>query len=254
LSALRKLLSFAPQGFKDALRQQMAKVLGVAYPRHGLPGELVSSIGSNRALSVVDVGAHAGAFSAGIEQLCGMRRAILCEPNPEKAASLRRRFSGTNYEIFQGAICAHDGEAEFHVASFDAISSLMPILGSSPDLGALDTSTKATIKVEARTLDSLLGGIDFGPVDLLKIDVQGAELLVLHGARKVLAQTARIWVEVSLKPLYEGSALFPEVYQFLVDRGFGLQAVDPGYRSPNGELLQLDLLFLPFDRAGRWPC
>lgn len=236
---------------KNWVRQRMADLLNIPYPRYGLPGELVSSIGADVALSVVDVGAHAGAFAAGVAQLCGMRKAMLCEPNPEKADTLRRRFAGSTYDIFQGAICAHEGEAEFHVANFDAISSLMPILGSNPDLGALDTSTKATIKVEAKTLDSLLGGIDFGPVDLLKIDVQGAELLVLEGAKNVLSQTARIWIEVSLRPLYEGSALLPEVYEFLGERGFGLSAIDPGYRAPNGELLQLDLLFLPFHRTGR---
>jgi len=229
----------------------MAGLLGVPYPKFGIPGEVVASLASARNLSVVDVGAHEGRFTTGLDQLCGIRRAVLCEPNPEKAESLRQRFVGHAFEIFQGAICNHDGEAEFYVANVDAISSLLPIMGTDPNLSAIDTSYRTKVRVKTRTLNSLLGDLDFGSVDLLKIDVQGTELLVLEGASKVLTQTARIWVEVSLKPLYDGSALFEDVYRFLVARGFGLWAMEPGFRGSNGELLQLDLLFLPGKRDGK---
>ena len=247
-------MRFAPQSIKDWARQNMASALGLPYPKYGVPAELVKSIGSDVALNVVDVGAHAGQFSDGLERLCGIGKAVLCEPNPEKAEGLRKRFAAPKFAVFEGAISARDGTDAFHVANFDAISSLMPILGSSPDLGDLDTSTKRTIEVKSRALDSLLDELAFGPVDLLKIDVQGAELLVLEGASRTLTRTARVWVEVSLKPLYEGSALLPAVYQFLVEHGFGLSAVEQGYRAPSGELLQCDLLFLPFGRLGDWPC
>lgn len=244
MNPFRKLASFAPPGLKDAVRQQMASLLGVPYPRCGIPGELVSSIALERELAVVDVGAHQGRFAASIDQLCGIRKAVLCEPNPGKADELRRQYADSRYEIFQGAICACDGDADFYVARFDAISSLLPVMSGSLHLAAVDTSCESKIRVRARTLDSLLKELRFGVVDLLKIDVQGAEILVLEGATETLTQTARIWVEVSLRPLYEGSALFPEVYGHLVERGFSLQALEPGFRGPNGELLQLDLLFL----------
>lgn len=238
------MLSFAPTSFKQAVRHWMAGALGVPYPKYGIPGTLVAELGSARDLCVVDVGAHVGAFTTGLDQLCGVRRALLCEANPDKAECLRQKFAGRSFEIFEGAICDQVGEADFHIASFDAISSLLPIMAADPNLAAIDTSRRSTVKVKTATLDSLCVDIGFGSIDILKIDVQGAELLVLEGASVVLSRTARIWIEASLKPLYEGSALFGDIYRFLTGRGFVLRALEPGFRGSDGELLQVDLLFV----------
>jgi hypothetical protein len=50
--------------------------------------------------------------------------------------------------------------------------------------------------------------------------VQGAELLVLRGATKLLASAKAVVVEVSRYPYYEGGALQPEIRDFLRSRGF----------------------------------
>lgn len=71
-----------------------------------------------------------------------------------------------------------------------------------------------------RTLDGLLAELDFGAVDTLVVDVQGAELLVLKGAPKTLSQVKSVVTEVSTQPLYEGGVLFPELSRFLQAQGF----------------------------------
>jgi len=59
-------------------------------------------------------------------------------------------------------------------------------------------------------------------LDCLWLDVQGAELLVLKGAERLLPNVRSIFVEVSVRPeLYRGSATFAEIDSLL--RGFGFQ-------------------------------
>ncbi len=65
-----------------------------------------------------------------------------------------------------------------------------------------------------------------------------------RGAQQSLKRTRLIWVEVSFRPLYEGSAVFSEVYDFLAGHGFYLGGLQEGFRGDGRELLQADALFL----------
>jgi hypothetical protein len=52
-----------------------------------------------------------------------------------------------------------------------------------------------------------------------------------------------ICTEVSFTPLYEGSSIFSEIYDFLGDRGFRLLSLREGFRGKDSELLQGDAVF-----------
>jgi hypothetical protein len=100
-------------------------------------------------------------------------------------------------------------------------------------------------------------------MDMLKIDVQGAELDVFVGAGTLLEDALLIWTEVEFLPLYRDQPLFAEVERYLRDKGFQLFAFD-GIASrplrafadsgrPAGtrtQALWADALFLP--RLERW--
>lgn len=90
------------------------------------------------------------------------------------------------------------------------------------------------------------------PVDLLKIDVQGAELDVLHGAEKLLDEILVIHVEVQFFPLYRGVPLFDRVFSFMLDHAFELfdfpRLERYEYQHGTGyleRLLWADALFIP---------
>ncbi len=72
------------------------------------------------------------------------------------------------------------------------------------------------------TLDSLLQahGIRASDHDFWVLDIQGAELLALHGARQSLRACRALIVEVSTVEVYRGGALWPEVRDFLESEGF----------------------------------
>ncbi|MEY4767509.1 MAG: hypothetical protein RL637_148 [Pseudomonadota bacterium] len=61
-------------------------------------------------------------------------------------------------------------------------------------------------------------------IDMIKIDVQGAELEVFKGAGQRLTEALVIWTGVEFIPLYEKQPLFSEVEQYLRQHGFMFHA------------------------------
>ena len=64
-------------------------------------------------------------------------------------------------------------------------------------------------------------------VDLLKVDVQGGEMMVFEGARDRLNSALIVDVEVEFLPLYRNQPLFAEIDFFLRSRGFELHQLHP---------------------------
>lgn len=66
---------------------------------------------------------------------------------------------------------------------------------------------------------------DARPADFLKLDVQGAELLVLEGAREALGDTLAVQTEVNFLPIYKEQALFADVDTFLREHRFAFHTM-----------------------------
>jgi FkbM family methyltransferase len=76
------------------------------------------------------------------------------------------------------------------------------------------------IIVQCDTLDNWCASNNFTFVDIMWVDVQGAELLVFQGAENILKNTRIIMTEVGLKPYYEGHTLKEDIDKFLISHGF----------------------------------
>jgi FkbM family methyltransferase len=74
-----------------------------------------------------------------------------------------------------------------------------------------------TEEMQTVRLDDITEIID---TDFLKIDVQGAEKMILENAARVLTNTLVIQTEVEFVPLYENQPLFADVDRTLRDHGF----------------------------------
>jgi FkbM family methyltransferase len=118
----------------------------------------------------VDVGAHIGSIIAAVRRHCPSTRISAVEPIPAKAARLRHRFAGIN--LFECALSDRAGSASFFVnRELSGYSSLNP------------TGGDVEITVPLKRLDSLVTD-----PDVVKIDVEGAELGVLRGAEGLKAR------------------------------------------------------------------
>jgi len=76
--------------------------------------------------------------------------------------------------------------------------------------------------VRTVTLDTLFEklGIPHDRYDVANLDIQGAELMALRGAEKILAGVRAVYTEVNTKELYVGCAQLGEIDEFLGARGF----------------------------------
>jgi FkbM family methyltransferase len=115
----------------------------------------------------VDVGAHIGGIIAEVLARCPGVQITAIEPIPAKVTHLRARFP--NVSVIATALSDHQGEARFFINTrLSGYSSL------NPDAGTEE------IAVSLKRLDSLVSD-----PDVIKIDVEGAELGVLRGCENL---------------------------------------------------------------------
>jgi hypothetical protein len=94
-------------------------------------------------------------------------------------------------------------------------------------------------------LDTYLASEHIAGAAFLKLDVQGAEMMVLSGATDSLKRSiAGIQVEMSLDALYEGQSSAWEIDRFLQEQGFRCWDMIPGFVDPSTlRLLQYDGIY-----------
>jgi len=221
------------------------------FSRFGLEPGLVPFLPPQSPITMVDVGAASGEFAATVQAHCGLRSALLVEPQPAFYRQLEERFPGPTMTVHNCAVSDASGTMPMEILNANYSSSLLPVI---PEAGGanrrLDLSVRETIVVDVRRLDDLARQVT-GDIDLLKIDTQGSELHVLRGAVETLRRVRLIWIEVSFVPLYEGSALFADVHALLRQHRFYLHSLHDGFRGDHGELLQADALFIAEPQSSR---
>lgn len=132
-----------------------------------------------RGSNCVDVGANQGEMLEEFIRLAPCGTHIAFEPLPHQAASLRQRFPGII--INETAVSDQSGETTFfHTLGDDAYSGLKRTDGAPRITGVQEITVKL-----ARLDDALPKNY---MVDVLKIDVEGAELAVLRGGKATLAR------------------------------------------------------------------
>lgn len=107
-----------------------------------------------------------------------------------------------------------------------------------------DIEFKDTITLNGVTLPTVLARnkINIQDYDALLLDTQGAELLILQGASKILSHFSYIQAEAANFAAYENCPQIEDIIKFVEQHGF---TVDPASMagSDNGERSHYDLLF-----------
>ena len=131
----------------------------------------------------------------------------------EAQQHLAEELQAAGHDVIHAAIWSEPTLLTLHVTSNGQSTSLLPLSlhrQKYPDITV--TSTRV---IETTTIDAL--GLE---VDMLNLDIQGAELEALKGATRTLENVRWIYTEVSVEELYEGQPLEDEITEWLAARGF----------------------------------
>jgi FkbM family methyltransferase len=138
--------------------------------------------------TVIDVGGNVGLWCMTAARNCGDGGVVhVFEPHDANYRQLQRNLEMNeirNSHAHKFAVSDTEGEAEFFAAAV-----------ANSGLGRLAARTGVLVpdsKVQTVVLDRFLVGLGIRSFDFLKIDVEGAEALVLSGAKRYLAEVGPI--------------------------------------------------------------
>ena len=212
-------------------------------------------------MRLFDVGARGGADPRW-DRFASCIELTAFEPDPVECARLNDEVPGLAYpaRFLPHALWREvRSDLPFHVCNWEVASSVFPpneeFLRDFPEAARmLEVRERRTIP--ATTLDDVVRELGTAP-DCLKLDAEGAELAILLGAQRALAETIAIEVEVEFNPIFAGQPLFADVDAHLRGLGwtlFGLRRnswrrsrqtnAGPGY---GGQLIAGDALYLGRD-------
>lgn len=202
-------------------------------------------------MTVVDIGANIGMYACSIGRRVGPQGKVFAfEPMPDIFQQLVANVAlnaVSNVTTHQLAICDRVGHAQFHVGSHDSIGSL-----------TRPTGGKGIVEVETITLDDFLQQHGVDRVDAIKIDVEGAESLVLRGMKRLLQTSPRpiLLVEHNHPALQASGTSAEQLFASILEYGYQPHAIlkgklvpvtgliEPSHRTPEATM---NYVFLPSD-------
>jgi FkbM family methyltransferase len=169
-------------------------------------------------MTVLDVGANVGAYALVAADRVGERGGVHCfEPGADAAACLRRNVALNGFDnVVVNEVAASDapGEAVLYIDTDAPVEN--SIVASNAGCAA------PTVRVPTVTLDGYVAERGLARVDLIKMDIEGAETLGLRGAAGLLAadDAPLLLLELNPKALKRGGSSPEELLGLLRQHGY----------------------------------
>lgn len=188
---------------------------------------------------VVDVGGSNSAWSTTICEVFPEARFELFEPLAGRREDYDQVLEWSlrthpNFRMHSIALGAHNGTADFWNEQHGVGSSLL----------LRNVPKEQVISVPVRRLDDFRLEQGIPQPQVVKLDVQGAELLVMKGGPDTVANADILHIETWLARGYgEDTPLLPELMEHLRPMGHTLVQLGDFWRKPNQELISVDTFF-----------
>lgn len=165
--------------------------------------------------NVVDLGANVGLTTLYLSRAFQQARFICVEPDPNNAAILRHNVSclGERVQVLEGAISDRAGEALFDSSEHSWGGKL------------IEQGQESTRTVRCFTMDEIVADCDLDTIDILKVDIEGAEEQLFRGSAEWLGRVKVIIVEL------HGSYSIERFRQDV--QGHGFKVLPPGKEYGN---------------------
>jgi FkbM family methyltransferase len=151
------------------------------------------------------------------------------------------RLLGRPYDIV--ALSDKKGTADLYIENINPIGTGTSLYKENTDW--YSEGKYQTVEVETDTLDNR-NYFNGNPIDLIKIDVQGAELDILKGGEKTMRNASYALLELSLLEYNQGAPLIGEVVDKMIEYGYCIVDILEYHKFPHlygGAIFQIDTLF-----------
>lgn len=182
----------------------------------------------------IDAGANVGFFSLLAAKLVGPSgRVISFEPNPAVFAQLQSNAALNGFawiDAHQKGLFDREGNGTMFVPDTNC------------GAGTMRPGGDNGVAISLVRMDDIVKG----EIDLLKIDVEGAEVAALRGAQRVLSGCPAVVCEISEYSLRAMGSSHYELYDLMAGLGFSPQIISPIRRSnlfKDRVFFQYDVLF-----------
>jgi len=162
---------------------------------------------------ILDIGSRDLEQSIEFKSIYPDARIIAFEANPEQYKICKQAAEGKGIEVYPYLLSDKEQEQhDFYITpgNIGASSMLKPY-----DVPFASDKSWIKISIKSRRLDKVLEELGVSKVDIVWIDVQGAELKVLQGMNKYLDEVDFLHVEAADIPYYEDHHPRHEVENFL---------------------------------------
>ncbi len=198
---------------------------------------------------IYDCGAFIGKWAKETRNTFNDSKFVLVEPNYDLYDQIEANTQSfvNDAVLIKGAVADKEGEVTLNIWENSNHKSKSTALAGSSLLEHVQGEASKKIVVPKRTIDSIVDETGLKP-DLLKLDLQGAELPALIGAKKALSSAEAVIVEFGCLDAYENRTTPRQLMDFLYDNGFVLyDIVDLRYRPYDGALVGGDYFFVKKD-------
>ena len=158
-----------------------------------------------------DIGANVGLYTCLVANMLPPEQILAAEPHPENVRRLRENLQHNNSSatICEAAIGAESGVAELELHGNQAGEGKHALAGA---------DAEETIRIDVVTADELSELIT--PPTVIKIDVEGAEALVLQGLEPLLADCRPVYCEIHPEDIQRYDSAINEIYELMESYGF----------------------------------
>jgi FkbM family methyltransferase len=179
---------------------------------------------------IIEIGANNGLSTLSFLEMFPNAKIYAFEPDPRAIEKFKMNVTDPKASLFEMAIGAKDGEAQFNVSSglpenmppeerakyplgWDLSGSLRPPKTHKSFWPWVKFEKK--IIVQVKQLDSWVRENGVYPIDLIWADTQGAEGDLIAGGAVALATTRYFYTEYSNEECYEGQVNLEEIMDML---------------------------------------
>ena len=176
---------------------------------------------------ILDIGSRYGNESVALKQMFPNSKIYAFECNPDCIKAWKNNAKNKDIVLVEKAVSDVDGIVEFY--AINAKKTITPhkdgnigassLLRSNPEY-PYERYYQDCIKVPSTTIDAWARNNDMKQIDLVWIDLQGAELKAFTGMKDVLKNIKLIHTEIAFKPIYLGQPLFKNINTFFKKKNF----------------------------------